>query len=284
MIQLKFDEIVLGYSLKAILFAYKMGLPIILTKEDYRPIFFKRLPKDFDYEFWNIKKEIVDISTPNGNKKLYPSLEEFYNKIIFILSMAGGVPASRDAVNIKLFENQVLINAKNRINYHIQFEKCHLFETGNISTDLKINIKNTSFDVYDFYLPNPRTSSTYDFVPLFHVSEYGTTPHKSVWFLNPYNFQMSPHDFTMLVHSVYNSKDEIDYPKIIELVIRDYLDNIDSFYNKNVTLNHDYRIIENNVKFDIIESKTVIQNKMSLKDILKMDLESFKYHSILEKL
>ena len=145
---LKYDEIVIGSNLLAILFAFNNKMPIFFTRPS-RPFRFDCFDPCWDFSYLNFKNEPHKINTHKGEILAGSPKELLWEKLLFILSLAGQAPLSDLCENIR-YNGQTLIcsNEYSKI-AEIKFETCHYF--GDESCDGLISKKPVADPLYTCY-------------------------------------------------------------------------------------------------------------------------------------
>ena len=124
----EYDEIVIGSSLKAILYSYVEQKPL-LFKERNPPFFYEYFDLDtpLDNLFLCNKKNLLRM--PQGEVEVGVSKLEVYNRILFVLSLSGLVPLSNKIQNIRIEENNTLkISTERNKSINIKYNKLRIFE------------------------------------------------------------------------------------------------------------------------------------------------------------
>jgi len=124
---LHYDEIVIGSSLRAVMFAFIRKLPIFFTKDAFTPFKFDYLLAATDLSFLGLKPKERVLKTfggtpPNGIPKLL-----LWERLIFLMSFEGLCPLSNlcNSMSMRL-ETIVCSNEYSKI-AEIAFNKCFYF-------------------------------------------------------------------------------------------------------------------------------------------------------------
>ena len=97
----EYDEIVVGSGLAAIFYSYINQLPLIF-KEQNPPHFYERFEADFPLDKLFLTNPIEALNTPQGQIKVGASKLQIYDRLLFVLSLAGKIPISDKIEKIRL--------------------------------------------------------------------------------------------------------------------------------------------------------------------------------------
>ena len=89
----KYENIVIGSSLEATLFAFNNRYPIFFTIPD-RPFKFDYFKPEIDLSCLKIPLEEKSLTTPQGEKHIGIPKELLWERLLFLQSLAGNVPLS----------------------------------------------------------------------------------------------------------------------------------------------------------------------------------------------
>ena len=124
---LHYDEIVIGSSLKAVLFAFTRKLPIFFTKDTSKPFRFDYLLSTLDLSFLGLEPKEKVLKTFGSPPALGISKLLLWERLIFLMSFEGLCPLSNlcNSMSLRL-ETIVCSNDYSKI-AEIAFNKCFYF-------------------------------------------------------------------------------------------------------------------------------------------------------------
>lgn len=185
MINFNESEIVVGGTLSAVLFAYKMNIPILINKllPPSRVDFFD-VGTDLSF-FGVVGKDTHLIEFKNRKKKMILGPEQqtiFYNTLI-LLNLRGHLIWSED-INLFSFEDENIIKflSQRKELGQIKFDLAHIFDVSNISNVPGILKKNNERilidelkihrEKFDFDIMKVGTSSFISFPEAIYIFKY----------------------------------------------------------------------------------------------------------------
>lgn len=170
------QEIVVGSSLKAILFAFKKNCPVIFTDP--------QTPFRFEYLDYNINLDALKLDNKK-NKLLstdnhkFVGLEKFllWERLLFLLSLDSKVPLSNLCKSIRCDDNKIVcFNEYSKI-AQFKFDKCYYFDEENSVGFIKEkNIDSELITCYDWIAFNKGGKHKVDYI------ETDNSFVKNVWF------------------------------------------------------------------------------------------------------
>jgi hypothetical protein len=127
---IKHDKIVVGSSLKAVMFAFINELPIFFSVPQ-KPFFFNKLPVDLDLSFLSINNEKIKLNGIGAEKEVGLPQEDLWNKLMFILSYVGKSPLA-DFCDSMRYNGETLVfsNFFSKI-AEVSFNTCYYFGDNN---------------------------------------------------------------------------------------------------------------------------------------------------------
>ena len=161
---IKHDKIVVGSSLKALLFAYVNELPIFFSKAQ-KPFFFERLPAGLDLSFLSIKNKNNTLVGTGDKKIVGASQEVLWNKLMFILSYVGKAPLANYCDSMRYNgENLIFSNFFSKI-AEVSFNTCYYFGDNNCYRLIdKKEFDKGSYLCYDWIAFNSGGKHEIDFI------------------------------------------------------------------------------------------------------------------------
>ena len=161
---LKYGEIVVGSSLKALLFAYTKELPIFFSTAQ-SPIFFDTLPVDLDLSFLSIKNKKSNIVGVDSTMEVGIPQKVLWDKILFILSYVGKAPLA-DFCDSMRYNGETLVfsNFFSKI-AEVSFETCYYFGDNNCYRLIdKKQVDKGNYFCYDWIAFNSGGKHEIDFI------------------------------------------------------------------------------------------------------------------------
>ena len=160
---LEYDEIVIGSSLDAFLFAFKKGIPVFFTKP--------QIPKKFDFLSPNEEYSLLGIPAvktklTDGNKTTFVGNRKdlLWSNLHFILSLSGLIPLSGLCETIRCDKNELItMNSYSKM-VRIKFAICYYFGDDNVIDLLSIKKENTRYIIYDWFDFNKGGKHKIDFL------------------------------------------------------------------------------------------------------------------------
>ena len=127
---IKHDKIVVGSSLKAVMFAYVNELPIFFSVPQ-KPFFFNKLPVHLDLSFLSIVNKVTKLNGIKSEKEVGLPQEILWNKLMFILSYVGKAPLA-DFCDSMRYNGETLVfsNFFSKIS-EVSFNTCYYFGDNN---------------------------------------------------------------------------------------------------------------------------------------------------------
>ena len=128
----EYDKIVIGSTLKALLFSFNNRLPLVFT-EPLRPFRFDYLNPDLDLSC--LKLENVEIFSQTFSEILTFGLpkEELWERLLFFLSLDGKVPFSNLCKSMRIEEDILICSNEYAKIAEINFQTCYFFGDQNCS-------------------------------------------------------------------------------------------------------------------------------------------------------
>ncbi len=127
---IKQDKIVVGSSLKAVMFAYVNELQIFFSIPQ-KPFFFNKLPIHLDLSFLSIINKATKLNGIESEKEVGLPQEVLWNKLMFILSYVGKAPLA-DFCDSMRYNGETLVfsNFFSKIS-EVSFNTCYYFGDNN---------------------------------------------------------------------------------------------------------------------------------------------------------
>jgi len=123
----EYDEVVVGSDLSAIFYAYVGQSPLIF-KEQNPPHFYEHFEADFPLDKLFLTNPTEALNTPQGQIKVGASKLQIYDRLLFVLSLAGKIPISDKIEKIRLEGNTLKIATQRARSIKIKFNKLRVFD------------------------------------------------------------------------------------------------------------------------------------------------------------
>ena len=148
----KYDRVVVGGTLEAVLYAFVHNLPIIYDSETI-PRFFEFLDPGIDLSPLLIENTAIDLKTFSGSKTIGLLKRDVWNRLVWNLSLSGNVLFSDKVRAIRLeADNIIRVTTNNTRFAKIQYEELIVFDPDliqNIPNEVLKPAKNL-YKVYDW--------------------------------------------------------------------------------------------------------------------------------------
>ena len=130
--QYKYETVVIGGRLNALLYAYYNNLPIIFT-EPQPPHPFEYFDPRVDLSDFLFDHDKFQLCTLNGKKEFGQSKLKLYNHMCFLLSLAGLMPLFNIADTMRIEKTLLKIATKNSRLIQIEFDSLVIFDDHNVA-------------------------------------------------------------------------------------------------------------------------------------------------------
>lgn len=160
---LKYDAIVVGSSLEAVIFAFNNDYPVFFTRPE-RPFRFDYLDPIVDLSCLKIPLEEKTLTTFDGEMKVGITKELLWERLLFLLSLRGKVPLSNFCSSMRWDGKNIICSSEyNRI-LNVSFDVCYFF--GDEGCHKLVDYTNTknNFIVYDWIAFNRGGKHEIDFM------------------------------------------------------------------------------------------------------------------------
>ena len=101
----RYEKIIIGDSLEALLMGYKEGRPVI-TLNPIEPFFFETYNSAVDLSFLGIENKERIIKTPDDEIKVGIKKQEVYRKVAMVMALAGLLPFAGKAISMRQVEDK----------------------------------------------------------------------------------------------------------------------------------------------------------------------------------
>ena len=131
----KCRNIVIGHSLRAILFSYLNDIPILINKKPSH-ILFDFCDPDLPLHLIGLKNKLITLKTNEGFTEFGSSKSELRSNLLLCISMSGLLLNSTPPWNIKVQDSKLQYFTKARKNSFV-FDNLRIFDCDNIMEDVK---------------------------------------------------------------------------------------------------------------------------------------------------
>jgi hypothetical protein len=157
-----YENIVIGSSLSAVIYAFNNELPIFYSSLKV-PKRIEYLDSEVDLKFFDIENQTRILKTFGSQIKVGVEKRILWDKILFVLSLEGKAPLSTFCSSIRYDGNRIVFSDEYSKISEITFDKCHYFGDDNASGFIKHeNIK--KYICYDWTAFNVGGKHEYDFI------------------------------------------------------------------------------------------------------------------------
>lgn len=158
------ENIVIGSSLGALLFAHENQYPVFFT-EAQRPFRFDYFEPDVDLSCLKIPGAAKSLTTFEGEKNIGTPKELLWERLLFLLSMAGAVPLSNLCVTMRYGNKTITcLNEYSKI-AEIEFERAYYFgDRGLFGIKRQKKVADPTYICYDWIAFNRGGKHEIDFI------------------------------------------------------------------------------------------------------------------------
>ena len=175
---IEYDNIVLGSSLKAILFAAQNFFPVVFS--DFRkPFRFDYFKPELDLEYFEFPAEVgpKTLTTHQGMLDVGVSKSIVWDRLMFLLSISGKVPLSNLCRSFRAEDNSLICYNEYSKIAEIKFNNCFYFGDSNVHNLYnKKELDNINYICYDWIAFNKGGKHDIDFI------ETSDNFVKRIWF------------------------------------------------------------------------------------------------------
>ena len=161
----EYENIVIGSSLSALLFAIKNDYPLFFA-EERRPFRFDYLEPETNLTFLKIPvRPTKSLTTLGKEKSIGVPKELLWERLLFLMSLKGNVPLSNLCHNIRYDGERVICSNEYSKIMEFRFEKCHYFgDKNSIGFIEKTNLDEETYICYDHIAFNSGGKHEIDFI------------------------------------------------------------------------------------------------------------------------
>jgi len=156
---------VIGSSLKAVLFAFNRRLPLIYTDAE-RPFRFDYLEPNLDLSFVKLENQKTTLKAFKSDKIVGISKELLWERLLFFLSLDGKIPFSTLCKNIRIGDNTVVCSNEYSKIAEINFQTCYYFGDSKCFGFKKKVVANDDYVCYDWVAFNRGGKHNVDYIKM----------------------------------------------------------------------------------------------------------------------
>ena len=146
------DELVIGGSLNALLYAWYTGATILCI-DPQEPFFFERFPCDLDLNKIGFSNVTTHLNHPEGQLGVGIKKSEVWRKLFFLLSMAGQAPIPNSTQSLRIDEDVVKVTTSHSRMAKFKFEKLKIFDASQVGIQ-QVNSRLRKYKVLDWIWVN----------------------------------------------------------------------------------------------------------------------------------
>ena len=143
-----YDEIVVGSSLRALLFAALNDFPVFFTTPE-KPIEFDHFDSSVDLSSWRLHNEPQVWTTPDGETQTGQSKIALWEHVFFVLGLKGLTPFSSVCNSLRLDTNELTGYSEYAKLRTVEFGVCHYFDEHATYNLLRSENTQRNYEVYD---------------------------------------------------------------------------------------------------------------------------------------
>ena len=157
------EQIVVGSSLEALLYAFKHQLPVFYTGFDV-PFRFDHLLPSYDLSCLGLTNESTAIATHDESFVVGAPLSLLWDRLLFILSLAGLSPLSNLCENIRCDGDTIVCSNEYSKIAEIRFGKMHYFGDDNCTGIIEKVVAERHYICYDWIAFNRGGKHEIDYI------------------------------------------------------------------------------------------------------------------------
>ena len=161
-IALKCDEIVIGSSLEAVIFAFNEQLPIFYSKSA-KPFRFDYLSPDLDLSYLKFEDSKTSLKTIDGERTVGLAKTSLWERLVFIMSLNGQTPLSNLCVSIRFDGENFIFSDEYAKLIDVEFNKCYYFGDAGC-VDFVSDVDTSNFICYDWVAFNRGGKHEIDYI------------------------------------------------------------------------------------------------------------------------
>ena len=143
-----YEQIVVGSSLRAVLFAALNDFPVFFTKPE-KPFEFDYFDPSIDLSSWGLHNKLQLWTTPNGEKKTGQNKIALWEHVFFVLGLKGLTPFSDFCSSLRIDDNTLTGYSEYAKLRSVDFGVCHYFDDHATYNLLPSENTPKTYNVYD---------------------------------------------------------------------------------------------------------------------------------------
>ena len=143
-----YDEIVVGSSLRALLFAADRSIPVFFTEPE-KPHQFDHFAIDVDLSSWGLHNDSQLWTTPDGEMATGQNKIALWEHVFFVLGLKGLVPFSNMCSSLRLDANELTGFSEYAKLRTVEFDRCYYFDEHATYNLLSCEKSPKTYHVYD---------------------------------------------------------------------------------------------------------------------------------------
>jgi len=180
------DELVIGGTLEALLYAWFTGATVICTNPT-EPFFFERFTPEAKLDRIGLENKLTTLNSPKGSKIFGPKKSEIWRRLFMLLSMAGQAPITSTAQSVRLESGVVKVTTSHSRLARFRYKKVKIFDPSEIDA-IQRNRGDHRYMVLDWMKVDTGKVHPYEFL------------NDEEDFINNFNFNLmsTPNDWDLI--------------------------------------------------------------------------------------
>jgi len=156
------DEVIIGGSLNALLYAWFTGSTLICI-DAKEPFFFERFSAETNLDHIGFKNEVSILSSSSREISVGIRKSEVWRKLFFLISMAGQAPIPNSAQALRIEDGVLKVTTSHSRLARFRFNKLKIFDASEIGIR-QINSKIRKYKVLDWMWVNTGMIHDLDYI------------------------------------------------------------------------------------------------------------------------
>jgi len=201
-----YDAVVIGSTLRAVLYAFNNELPIFFTRPR-RPFRFDYLESNVPTECIGVPNEEQVLFTHDGDIKVWSPTADLWDRLVFILSLAGRLPLSNLCTGMRYNDRTLVCSNEYSKIKEVQFDTAYYFGDDNCTGLVEKEVAPSTYTCYDWIAFNRGGKHEID---LIHTPDDFVN---QIWFYpsDRIDGNTGVKDACIVSHLSVNHMDEFDY-------------------------------------------------------------------------
>ena len=145
----KYEEIVIGSSLSAVIFAFNNELPIFFTKSRH-PKVIDRVDPNLDLSFLGIENERMTLNSFGEKRDVGTQKSLIWDRLLFILALDGRAPLANICETMRYNGETLVFNDEYKKIGEIDFEKCYYYGDDNAKNLVRVKKEPRHYICHDW--------------------------------------------------------------------------------------------------------------------------------------